>query len=48
MVNIIWMILVVFALWFIYILIIDFVKHKDELENVSWIKTGLIGFVVIF
>ncbi len=48
MVNIIWMILVVFALWFIYILIIDFVKHKDELENVSWIKTGLIGFVVNF
>lgn len=48
MVNIIWLILVVFALWFIYILVADFLKHKDDLEDVSWIKTGLIGFVVNF
>ena len=48
MVNIIWIILVLFAVWFIYILATDIFKHKDELENVSWIKTGLIGFVVNF
>jgi uncharacterized membrane protein YfcA len=48
MVNIIWMILVVFALWFIYTLVVDFLAHKDDLEDVSWIKTGLIGFVVNF
>lgn len=48
MVNIIWLILVVFALWFIYILGTDFLAHKDDLEDVSWVKTGLIGFVVNF
>ncbi|MCX6206790.1 MAG: sulfite exporter TauE/SafE family protein [Bacteroidetes bacterium] len=48
MVNIIWLILVVFALWFIYILVTDFLAHKEDLEDVSWVKTGLIGFVVNF
>jgi len=37
-----------FAIWFIYILTIDYLKHKDALEPVSWIKTGLIGFLVNF
>ena len=48
MVNIIWIVLVAFAIWFIYILTADFVKHKNNLEQVSWIKTGIIGFVVNF
>jgi uncharacterized membrane protein YfcA len=26
----------------------DFLKHKDNLEKVSWVKTGLIGFFVNF
>jgi len=48
MINFIWIILVMFAIWFIYILTIDYLKHKDALEPVSWIKTGLIGFLVNF
>jgi hypothetical protein len=48
MVNFIWVILVLFAIWFIYILTTDYLKHKNELEDVSWIKTGLIGFLVNF
>lgn len=48
MVNAIWVILVLFAIWFIYVLGADIIKHKNNLEKVSWIKTGIIGFVVNF
>lgn len=48
MVNAIWVILVLFAIWFIYVLGADIIKHKNNLERVSWIKTGIIGFVVNF
>ena len=48
MVNIIWIILVLFAIWFIYVLGADIIKHKNNLEKVSWVKTGMIGFVVNF
>ena len=30
------------------IFIRDLIKHKKDLEPVSWVKTGLIGFVVNF
>jgi len=48
MVNAIWIILVLFAIWFIYVLGADIIKHKNNLEKVSWVKTGIIGFVVNF
>ena len=48
MVNVIWIILVLFAIWFIYVLGADIIKHKNNLEKVSWVKTGIIGFVVNF
>jgi uncharacterized membrane protein YfcA len=48
MVNVIWIILVLFAIWFIYVLGTDIIKHKNNLEKVSWVKTGMIGFVVNF
>jgi uncharacterized membrane protein YfcA len=48
MVNAIWIILVLFAIWFIYVLGADIIKHKHNLEKVSWVKTGIIGFVVNF
>ena len=48
MVNAIWIILVLFAIWFIYVLGADIIKHKNNLEKVSWVKTGVIGFVVNF
>jgi len=48
MVAITWIILVLLAIWFIYIFAIDILKNKNNLEKVSWLKTGLIGFVVNF
>jgi uncharacterized membrane protein YfcA len=48
MVNLIWILLVVFSFWFIYMLASDIIKNKKNLENISSIKTGAIGFVVNF
>jgi len=48
MVAITWIVLVLLAIWFIYIFAIDILKNKNNLEEVSWLKTGLIGFVVNF
>jgi len=48
MVAITWIVLVLLAIWFIYIFAIDILKNKNNLEEVSWFKTGLIGFVVNF
>jgi uncharacterized membrane protein YfcA len=48
MVAITWIVLVLLAIWFIYIFAIDIQKNKNNLEEVSWLKTGLIGFVVNF
>jgi uncharacterized membrane protein YfcA len=35
-------------LWFSFSLSRDFIKHKNNLEESSWLKTSLIGFVVNF
>lgn len=48
MITIIWISLVVLTVWFSIVLIRDFIKHKDNLEESSWLKTSLIGFVVNF
>jgi uncharacterized membrane protein YfcA len=48
MVNVIWILLVVFSFWFIYMLASDIIKNKKNLENISSVKTGVIGFVVNF
>ncbi len=48
MVAITWIFLVLLAIWFIYIFAVDILKNKNNLEKVSWLKTGLIGFVVNF
>ena len=48
MIQFIWLSLALLTIWYSTILIQDFIKHKDSLENVSWLKTGLIGFVVNF
>ncbi len=47
-VKIIWCALVLLAVWFITVLTRDYLRHKDNLEDVSWLKTSLIGFVVNF
>ena len=44
----IWIALIVLSIFFIYVLTKDVIKHKDVLENVSIVKTALIGFVVNF
>ncbi len=36
MVKAIWFALIILAVWFGIILFRDFVKHKNNLENVSW------------
>ena len=47
-VKAIWFSLLVLAIWFITVLARDYLKHRQHLENVSWLKTSLIGFVVNF
>lgn len=48
MVNILFSILGLIALFFLFIFVKDFIKHKDELEDNSWTKVSLIGFVTNF
>jgi uncharacterized membrane protein YfcA len=48
MIIALWVSLVVLAVWFSIVLIRDFWANRNALEDSSWIKTGLIGFVVNF
>ena len=48
MITIIWITLAILFLWYSVELIRDFIRHRDNLENNSWTKTGLIGFGVNF
>jgi uncharacterized membrane protein YfcA len=48
MIQFIWVSLALLAVWFSAVLWKDIRAHKDRLEEVSWTKTGLIGFVVNF
>ncbi len=48
MITAVWVSLAGLTLWFSIVLTRDFEAHKDTLENSSWLKTGLIGFVVNF
>ena len=48
MITIIWIGLILFLIWFVYFFAQDIWLHRNELENTSWIKTGVIGFVVNF
>ena len=48
MITIIWVALAGLALWFAIVLARDFLAHRDTLEDSSWLKTSVIGFVVNF
>ena len=48
MLIVVWVSLVLLAIWFIIILFRDYQINKHNLEKVSWVKTSLIGFVVNF
>lgn len=48
MITLIWIALAILTVVFSAVLISDVNKHKDQLEDSSWLKTGLIGLVVNF
>jgi len=48
MITAVWITLVVLSVLFVYVLTRDIIKHRKVLENVSAVKTALIGFVVNF
>jgi hypothetical protein len=48
MITLIWVFLAIFTIAFSAVFIRDINRHKNELEDSSWLKTGLIGFVVNF
>jgi uncharacterized membrane protein YfcA len=48
MIEFIWISLASLTVWFGVVLYRDYLKHKNQLENSSWIKTSAIGFVVNF
>ncbi len=45
MITVIWIVFAILALWIGVVLMRDFVKYRNNLENNSWTKTGFIGFV---
>ena len=48
MITFIWIVLAMLTIWYSIVFFRDFWKHKNNLEPVSWIKAGIIGFVVNF
>ena len=48
MIQFIWVSLVLLTVWFCIVFFRDLYKHKNNLEKVSWSKTGFIGFLVNF
>ena len=44
----IWITLIILSIFFIYFLSKDVIKHRKVLENISVVKTALIGFIVNF
>lgn len=44
----IWIALIILSIFFIYVLSKDVIKHRKVLENISVVKTALIGFIVNF
>ena len=45
MITVIWIIFLLLAILIGVVLTRDFLKHRENLENNSWAKTGFIGFV---
>ena len=48
MILFVWISLAVLTIWYGVVFTRDFLKHRNTLEPVSWLKAGLIGFVVNF
>ena len=45
LITAIWIVFILLAVWTAFFLFRDYFKHRDRLENNSWVKTGLTGFV---
>ncbi len=45
MITAIWIVLAFLALWIAILLIKDYLRYKNNLEDNSWYKTGIIGFI---
>lgn len=48
MLTLVWVSLIILAIWFCIVLVKDFLANRNNLENSSWLKTSIIGFVVNF
>ena len=48
MIQIIWATLALLTIWFCIVLFKDIYTNRNKLEEVSWIKTGIIGSIVNF
>lgn len=48
MIQIIWVTLALLTIWFCIVLFRDIYTNRNNLEDVSWIKTGIIGSIVNF
>jgi len=48
MITAIWIVFVILAVIIGVALFRDYLRHKDQLENNSWTKTGVIGFIANF
>ncbi len=48
MIQFIWISLALLTVWFCVVFFRDFYLHSNNLEKVSWLKTGFIGFLVNF
>ncbi|MEY3564826.1 MAG: hypothetical protein RJA23_996 [Bacteroidota bacterium] len=44
----VWVSLILLAVCFSFVFIKDYLAHRSQLENSSWLKTSVIGFVVNF
>jgi uncharacterized membrane protein YfcA len=47
-ITFIWICLAILTIWYSIVFVSDFLKHRNNLEPVSWLKAGLIGFIVNF
>jgi uncharacterized membrane protein YfcA len=45
LINIVWIVFILLAVWTAIVLFLDYRKHRTKLENNSWVKSGFTGFV---
>lgn len=45
LITAIWIVFILLAVWTAILLIRDYLTHREQLENNSWVNTGLTGFV---